>query len=98
MVFLRFQPLPPAQQVAQRTPQKPVVPVMSPSERCAWQLGEIEKKIEEILAEVERTSDEFFGNTQVPVSPQETKRTLYLLAKAEEDFMQQLISCDNCEV
>lgn len=71
---------------------------MSPTERCEFQLGEIEKKILEILQEIEKVTEEFYGNSALALSPAESKRTMYRLAKAEEDFMQQLLCCDNCEV
>jgi hypothetical protein len=47
----------------------------------------------EILLDIEKTSTDFYGQ-----DPPEPKRTVYLLAKSEEDFMQQLLCCDNCDV
>lgn len=75
---------------------QPEEPPMTPEERCETTLGQIEKSILEILQDIEKTAEAFYG-LSAP-SAEEYKRTTFQLAKAEEDFMQQLLRCDNCEV
>eukprot|EP01127_Copromyxa_protea_P021960 TRINITY_DN7687_c0_g1_i2.p2 TRINITY_DN7687_c0_g1~~TRINITY_DN7687_c0_g1_i2.p2 ORF type:complete len:151 (-),score=68.28 TRINITY_DN7687_c0_g1_i2:31-483(-) len=66
---------------------------MTPVERCEFQLRKIEENLEKILVDIEQVVAKFFADETL-----EVKRTQYALAKIEEDFMQQLLLCDDIDV